>query len=508
MCHWVIPDLRSCKLSRFKRQFVATSIYGQWAQFFNLAQVNKSGSTIEADNKQVNEWQLASVLVVDDEPGMRHFLEKTLSPRVGHVRVAASAEEGADLFQRHRFDLVILDISLPGMSGIVWSKRLRDEGFEGDIILITAFADLETAIEALRAGASDFLLKPFRVTQLLNSVRRGLERTQLKRENWVLRRSLSQRLPSADGLIGHSIVVKGLQSALQRVAAVHSTVLLTGESGTGKELAALALHRLGPNSMAPFVPVHCATMSPTLIESELFGQAGWTTEGHKGHDGLFVYAQGGTLFLDEIGDLPLTMQASFLRVLESRFIRPVGSEHEVPVNARIIAATSRPLADEVAAGRFRKDLYYRLQVVEIRLPPLREHKEDIPDLVQHFLKTLAPQLGVPTIDVTHHELEFLAKYDWPGNVRELRNLIERSLIVGSLNVSALYKNLNHEMTPAAATPMATKPTDLHALEKQHIIAVLESVAGDKTRAAELLGVSRRTLERRVAEWAEAGARSS
>jgi DNA-binding NtrC family response regulator len=470
-----------------------------------MAHVNTSVSTIEAGNKQADAWQLASVLVVDDEPGMRHFLEKTLAPRVGHLRVTASAEEGADLFQRHRFDLVILDISLPGMSGIVWSKRLRDEGFEGDIILITAFADLDTAIEALRAGASDFLLKPFRITQLLNALRRGLERTQLKRENWVLRRSLSQRMPSADGLIGHSIVVKGLQSALQRVAAVHSTVLLTGESGTGKELAALALHRQGPNSMAPFVPVNCATMSSTLIEAELFGQAGWTG---KGHDGLFVYAQGGTLFLDEIGDLPLAMQASFLRVLESRFIRPVGSEHEIPVDARIIAATSRPLADEVAAGRFRKDLYYRLQVVEIRLPPLREHKEDIPELVEHFLRALAPQLGVPTIDVTHHELTFLAKYDWPGNVRELRNLIERSLIVGSLNVSALYKNFNYDVSTAAAPQGAAPPTDLQALEKQHILAVLESVAGDKTRAAELLGVSRRTLERRVAEWAEAGARSS
>lgn len=472
-----------------------------------MDQVNTSEPTIETGNKPAQEWQLASVLVVDDEPGMRHFLEKTLTSRVGHVGVAASAEEGADLFRRHRFDLVILDISLPGMSGIAWSKRLRDDGFEGDIILITAFADLDTAIEALRAGASDFLLKPFRVTQLLNALRRALERTQLKRENWVLRRSLSQRLPPNDGLIGRSIVVKGLQSALQRVAAVQSTVLLTGESGTGKELAALALHRLGPNSLAPFVPVNCATMSPTLIEAELFGQAGWTTEGHKGHDGLFVYAQGGTLFLDEIGDLPLAMQASLLRVLESRFIRPVGSEHEIPVDARIIATTSRPLADEVAAGRFRKDLYYRLQVVEIRLPPLREHKEDIPDLVEHFRRTLAPQLGVPMIEVTAHELEFLAKYDWPGNVRELRNLIERSLIIGSLNLSALYKNFNYDVN-TAAMHRATQATDLQTLERQHILAVLESVAGDKTRAAELLGVSRRTLERRVAEWAEAATRST
>ena len=468
-----------------------------------------SSSFVDAGDKLADRWPLASVLVVDDEPGMRHFLEKTLKPRVGLVRVAGTAEEGAELFLRHRFDLVILDIALPGKSGIAWLKELRDEGFAGEVVLITAFADLETAIEALRAGASDFLLKPFRVTQLLNAFRRGLERAHLKRENWVLRRMLSQRTPPADGLVGHSIVVKGLQSALHRVAGVHSTVLLTGESGTGKELAALALHRLGPNASAPFVPVNCATMSPALIETELFGQSGWTADGRKSRDGLFVYAQGGTLFLDEIGDMPLALQATFLRVLEDQHIRPVGSEHEIPVDARIVAATNRPLADEVTAGRFRKDLYYRLQVVEIRLPPLREHKEDIPDLVEHFIATLAPKLGVPPIEVTRDEFGFLAQYDWPGNVRELRNLIERSLIVGALNVSALYQSVDRGPNAAAlAMSSADRPTDLNALEKRHILAVLDSVAGDKTRAAQLLGISRRTLERRVADWAESGTRSS
>jgi DNA-binding NtrC family response regulator len=471
--------------------------------------VKTSDSSIDADDTLTDQWPLASILVVDDEPGMRHFLEKTLASRVGLVRVAGTAEEGAELFRRHRFDLVILDIALPGKSGIAWLAELREEGFAGEVILITAFADLETAIEALRAGASDFLLKPFRVTQLLNAFRRGLERTRLKRENWVLRRSLSQRMPHADKLVGDSIVVRGLQAALHRVARVQSTVLLTGESGTGKELAALALHSLGSDAAAPFVPVNCATMSPALIEAELFGQAGWTADGRKIRDGLFVYAQGGTLFLDEIGDMPLALQATFLRVLEDHYIRPVGSEHEIPVDARIIAATNRPLADDVAAGRFRKDLYYRLQVVEIRLPPLREHKEDIPALVEHFIATLAPKLGVPPIEVTRDEMEFLAQYDWPGNVRELRNLIERSLIVGALNVSALYKGIDRgQSATALATPNTDRPTDLSTLEKRHILATLDSVAGDKTRAARLLGISRRTLERRVADWAEAGPRSA
>ncbi len=443
-------------------------------------------------------WSLAGVLVVDDEPGMRNFLEKTLRARVGHVQGAGSAEEADELVRRHRFDLVILDVNLPGKSGITWLGELRQQGYAGEVVLITAFADLDTAIEALRAGASDFILKPFRVAQILNAVRQCLERASLERENWVLRRSISQRTPPADGLVGGSLQIKGLKAALHRVAGVGSTVLLTGESGTGKELAALALHRHSTRADAPFVPVSCGTMSPELIESELFGHAQGAFAGAgASRDGLFVYAQGGTLFLDEIGELPLALQSMLLRALEDRRIRPVGSEQEIPVDVRIVAATNRPLAPEVDAGRFRKDLYYRLQVVEITLPPLRAHKEDIGELVEHFIATLAPQLGLPPFRVTAEELAYLRQYDWPGNVRELRNLIERSLILGGLNVSALYQRID-EMR--GGLPPVDLPTDLQTLEKQHILAVLESVGGDKSRAAQLLGISRRTLERRVAEW--------
>lgn len=443
-------------------------------------------------------WPLAGVVVVDDEPGMRNFLEKTLRARVGHVQGAGSAEEADELVRRHRFDLVILDVNLPGKSGIAWLRELRQQGYAGEVVLITAFADLDTAIEALRAGASDFILKPFRVAQILNAVRQCLERASLQRENWVLRRSISQRTPPADGLVGGSLQIKGLKAALHRVAGVGSTVLLTGESGTGKELAALALHRHSARAHAPFVPVSCATMSPELIESELFGHAQGAFAGAgASRDGLFVYAQGGTLFLDEIGELPLALQSTLLRALEDRRIRPVGSEQEISVDVRIVAATNRPLAPEVDAGRFRKDLYYRLQVVEITLPPLRAHKEDIGELVEHFIATLAPQLGLPPFRVTAEELAYLRQYDWPGNVRELRNLIERSLILGGLNVSALYQRID-EMR--GAPPPLELPTDLQTLEKQHILAVLESVGGDKSRAAQLLGISRRTLERRVAEW--------
>ncbi|MFI4929329.1 MAG: sigma-54-dependent transcriptional regulator [Burkholderiales bacterium] len=446
----------------------------------------------DLDDKLSVRWPHASMLVVDDEPGMRHFLDKTLTPRIGRVHTAASAEEAETLLLRHRFDLLIVDIAMPGRSGIELLQQLRTQGNQCEVVLITAYADLDTAIEALRAGASDFLLKPFRVTQVLNAVQRGLERSQLKRENWILKRTLAQHEPLVDGLVGQSIVIRGLQAALKRVASVDSTVLLTGESGTGKELAALALHRLGPHAKAPFVPVSCASMLPALMEGELFGHGG--ARSHR--DGLFVYAQGGTLFLDEIGELPPTLQATLLRVLEDRHIRPVGSEHEIPIDVRIVAATNRLLIDEIAAGRFRKDLYYRLQVVEIDLPPLRAHKEDIPDLVAHFIAMLAPQLGVPPIEISPAEMQYLHEYDWPGNVRELRNLIERSLILGALNVSALYPG-----EAKSASQSRDWPTDLHELERRHILAVLDSVAGDKTRAARLLGISRRTLERRCAEWA-------
>ena len=448
-------------------------------------------ATIAGDER----WPRAVVLVVDDEPGMRHFLEKAIAPRVARVLTAGSAEEAEALLRQHHVDLLLLDIALPGKNGIALLKDMRVQGIGAEVVLITAFADLETAIEALRAGAGDMLLKPFRVTQVLGATRQALERARLRRENWVLRRELQQRTPPADGLVGSSIVIRGLQAALQRVAGVDSTVLLTGESGTGKELAAMALHRLSPHATAPFVPVNCATAQPAQLEAELFGTSG--------SEGLFVYAQGGTLFLDEIGELPPPLQAALLRVLEDRRVRPVGSERDIPVDVRIVAATNRPLADDVASGRFRADLYYRLQVVEIKLPPLRVHKEDIPDLVAHFIGTLAPRLGVSPIDVTEDEMGYLRQYDWPGNVRELRNLIERSLIVGALNVSALYQSLPRPQPAVPAARMAGgEPTDLHTLEKRHILAVLDSVQGDKSQAAQLLGISRRTLERRVAEWSQ------
>ncbi len=329
-------------------------------------------------------------------------------------------------------------------------------------------------------------------------MRRCYESARLARENFVLRHTLSRSQFADNGLVGRSGQIQELSQSVRRVAAVNSTVLLQGESGTGKELVARALHALSPRAQGPFVPVNCASVSPEHMESELFGHVKGAFAGaSRARDGLFYYAQGGTLFLDEVAELPLALQATLLRALEDLKIRPVGSQQLLPVNVRIIAATNRDLQQEVEAGRFRKDLYYRLQVVELTLPPLREHKEDIPDLVHYFIGQLAPVLGAVPLQLTPTEMDYLTQYDWPGNVRELRNLIERSLILGSLNVSALYA-MDKRRSVASTTAL---PTDLHALEKQHILAVLDSVQGDKTQAAQLLGISRRTLERRCAEWA-------
>ncbi|MCM3564052.1 sigma-54-dependent transcriptional regulator [Hydrogenophaga intermedia] len=462
-----------------------------------MPSVDNNAPTPSGPERTLEGWPDWSILVVDDEQGMLNFLVKTLAPRCRFVMSATSAEDGAEWLRGHRVDLVVLDISLPGKSGVEWLKELREQGYSGEVILITAFADLDTAIEALRAGASDFILKPFRVPQILNAIKQCHERARLRRENFVLRRTVAHAPMNRAALVGESPALRALRASLERVAAVDSTVLLQGESGTGKELVARELHARSARAGGPFVPVNCAAMSPEFIESELFGHAKGAFAGAtRARDGLFHYAQGGTLFLDEVAELPLPIQATLLRALEDLKIRPVGSEQLVPVNLRIVAATNRELSAEVAAGRFRKDLYFRLQVVELTLPPLREHKEDIPALVAHFMAQLAPALGADPLSISGEEMAFLQQYGWPGNVRELRNLIERSLILGSLNVSALYPG-----TPQALPE--GRPIDLHSLEKMHILSVLDSVHGDKTRAAQLLGVSRRTLERRVAEWGQA-----
>ena len=443
----------------------------------------------------VNEapWKQYSVLVVDDEPGMLSFLQRALTSRCGVVDTAGSVEQAEPLLRRRLYDLIVLDIALPGRSGIDWLHELRADGYAGDVVLMTAYADLDTAIDALRAGAADFLLKPFALAQVLNAIQRCFERSRLVRENFVLRREVSERTTVVEGVVGCSEIIANICERLKRIAPTSATVLLTGESGSGKEVAARAVHRMSQRASGPFVPVNCAAIAAELIESELFGHVkGAYTGAQHSREGLFYYARGGTLFLDEIGEMPPAAQAKLLRVLEERRIRPVGSEQEVPVDVRVIAASNRDLKAEVAARRFRQDLYYRLQVVEVTLPPLRERPEDLPLLVDHFINQLAPSLDVPRLVLDARTLARMAAYDWPGNVRELKNFVERSLILGWFDLGPEPK--------ATAQPSANADESLESVEKRHILAVLAACDGNKSEAGRRLGVSRKTLDRKCQAW--------
>ncbi len=442
-------------------------------------------------------WQHRSILIVDDEPGMRSFLHRTLASRCSRVETAESVEEAAVLLGQHHFDLIILDNSLPGKSGVDWLQEIRTLGLHNDVVLITAFADLDIAIRALRAGAADFLLKPFRVNQILSAIGRCFDRAHLRRENFVLRRELDQHadLAGVEGLVGNSAALEPIREAIKRLATVTSTVMITGESGTGKEIAARAMHTLSNRSSNHFVPINCGAVAPEIIESELFGHVKGAFSGAaSSREGLFFYAQGGTLFLDEVAELPLAMQVKLLRVLEEKKIRPVGAEREIPVDVRVIAATNRNVEEEVRDGRFRQDLYYRLNVVQIHMPPLRERIDDIPALSAYFVRQLAQQLGVPPHAPDATLLKAMGSYAWPGNVRELRNLIERWLILGTMSdiAAGQQRKIEEQITGGDMT--------LEAVEKRHILKVLDEAGGNKTEAGRRLGISRKTLERKCAEW--------
>ncbi len=340
-------------------------------------------------------------LVVDDEEGIRSFLARTLERRGWRVETAESAEDAAALLADRHVDVIALDVALPGRSGLEWLKQLDEAGFPGEVVLMTAFADMQTAIEALRAGAADFILKPFRAEQMVNAITRAMERARLTRENYVLRRQLAKRPGAAQAIVGESDAMIRLRQLIGRVAPTPTTVLIQGESGVGKELVARALHEQSPRAANPFVALNCAAVAPELVEAELFGHVrGAFTGARDSRKGLFYYAHGGTLFLDEIGELPGGLQSKLLRVLEERRIRPVGAEQEIPVDVRVVAATNRDLKAEAAAGRFRQDLYFRLAVMPLTAPPLRHRGADALVLAEMFMADLSQRLGAPPLALT------------------------------------------------------------------------------------------------------------
>jgi len=431
----------------------------------------------------------AAVLVVDDEPGMRNFLTKTLRPRCRHVELARSCAEAGEILDQVHFDLVILDNVMPDKTGLDWLEEQRRVGLFAETILITAYADLDTAIKALRAGVSDFVLKPFRANQILNAVARALDRKYLARDNYLLRHELSGGGGTARGrLLGNSPAIRAVRDLLARLAPMPTPVLFTGPSGTGKEVAARTLHALSDRADKPFVAVNCAAFSEAHIAEELFG----LIEGGARHkDGLLFHAEGGTLLLDEVAQLPMPVQAALLRVLEDRRVRPIGSEREVPLDLRFLFATNADLADEVAAGRFRDDLYHRINIVDVAMPGLRERKADIAELAALFMSEFATTLGMPALELNDEVLLKLSRYDWPGNVRELRNLIERSVILG-----AFPAEFEGEGRVSGAQAIET----LEMVEQRHILAVLDACGGNRAEAARRLGVARKTIDRKCAAW--------
>ena len=368
-----------------------------------------------------------SVLVVDDEPGMRNFMARILGPQCRRIELAASVEEANEWLAVAPFDVIVLDNMLGNARGLDWLVAQKAKGIVPPVVLISAFADLEIAIEAMQAGAVDLILKPFRSNQLLTAVARSAEQVRLQSENQLLKHELRRRsetAPEHSGLTGSSPVIEEIRAMVARVAPLPSSVLLTGPSGSGKEVAARMIHAGSARRDAPFLAVNSASLSGEGAEAELFGEVSGARKG------LFLHAQGGTLFLDEIGELPLAIQSRLLRVLEDRRIRPVGAERELPVDVRLICATNADPEALVQDGRLRADLFYRINILHLPMPPLSARGADVPELARHFMAELSLQLGRPPVAITDAIAAALMARDWPGNVRELRNLIERSLILG------------------------------------------------------------------------------
>ena len=436
-----------------------------------------------------------AVLIVDVDPEARSFLKSALCHDFERVHTASNASEARALAQRYRFDVLVADVHLASPTGgLELARELREIYLDIEVVFTSGNGDLNAAVAALQDDAANLLRKPFPIEQLLALIKRARHYRRLERENYLLHRG---QLPAVDRLVGQSKPVKELWRIINRIAPMPSTVLITGETGTGKELVSRALHDLS-GRRGSYVPVNCGAISPELIEGELFGHVkGAFTGAHQAREGLFSHADGGTLLLDEIGEMPLGMQAKLLRVLETKSYRPVGGNREIPVNTRVIAATNRHLPEEVLAGRFRKDLYYRLNIVELRLPPLRERKSDIPRLARFFINIFSAELGVPAPELSASDLEALVRYDWPGNIREFRNVIERSLLLG--NPPSHYVD-SMEMTEAEDEESPSNPLSLDNIERSHILKALRAADGNKTEAARILGVSRKTVGRKLKEW--------
>ncbi len=441
-----------------------------------------------------------NILIVDDEQAIRETCAVVAEQSGMKAFSVATAEEALDLLEHSAIDILLTDLKLPRTNGIELLKLARELHPEVAVVVLTQYATIESAVELTRMGAVDYVGKPFRIEELRSRLERVARAVELQQENRLLREQLRAR-PGFGGLIGVSMKMERVYKMIEKVSQHEYPVLILGESGTGKELVARSIHFSGPRKDRPFAPVDCSALVPTLIESELFGYVkGAFTGAMQAKQGLLEAAQGGTLFLDEIGDLPVDLQAKLLRVLQEREVKPVGSTERRPINVRIIAATNRDLEAAIRNGAFRQDLYFRLNVVQVKLPPLRDRKSDIPILVTSFLEKFSDPQG-PVRTIAEEAMRRLIAYDWPGNVRELENAIERAVALGSgpiLHVADLPSNLQYPTTERA--PEKDEILPLEELERRAILRTLRETGGDKLSAARMLGIGKTTLYRKLKQY--------
>ena len=444
------------------------------------------------------------ILIVEDDHEMSRFLTELLTEEGYEAAMANDGPSALESYQRGVFDLVITDLMMPGMKGTELIRRLKEIDSNTLILVITAFGSIDSAVEAIHAGAFHYLTKPFRSDELLIHVQRILEQRRLRQEIDRLRTEVQRRYRFKE-IIGRSQKMRKLFDIIAHVSDVAANVLILGESGTGKELVAHALHAHSSRATSPWVAVNCAAIPETLLESELFGYVrGAFTDARKDRPGLFHEANGGTLFLDEIGEIPVTLQAKLLRIIEDREIRPLGSNRSEKVDVRLVSASNRDLEQCVEEGRFRRDLYYRLNVIRLDLPALRERADDIPLLVNYFIEKFAGQAQHRITGIDNDALALLVNYRWPGNVRELEHTIERMVLLGkhaTIGVDDLPPQLlaNNQPKLPLAEAVARGYT-LSNLEQEYIEQVLENVNGNKSEAAKVLGVDRTTLYRKLDEY--------
>jgi two-component system response regulator HydG len=445
-----------------------------------------------------------SILIVEDEAATRDLC-RDIAAEIGlQVHTAATTHDALEVLEQSPVDIVVTDLKVPQLGGLELLKLIGSNHPNTSVMVLTQYGSIETAVAATKLGARDYVTKPFHVEELRAKIERLIQNLEMDHENRVLREQLRTR-PGFGGLIGVSSKMQRVYKMVEKVSQHNYPVLILGESGTGKELVARSVHFSGVRKNKPFVPVDCAGLVPTLIESELFGYVkGAFTGAQHGRTGLLESGNGGTVFLDEIGDLPVDLQAKLLRALQEREIRPVGATERVHIDLRIIAATNRDLESAIRTGAFRQDLYFRLNVVQIKLPPLRERKTDIPLLVHSFLEKFSDAQR-PIRTISEDAMRRLMAYDWPGNVRELENAIERAVALGSgpiLHIADLPSNLQQE--PDEHALRSDESVTLEELERRAILRALRETSGDKLAAARLLGIGKTTLYRKLKQYGGEG----